>query len=170
MQFEYANAQNLKDLIKIIEHSNWLDTATYSTRILAIKELLVEDKGYDTNEWVKTDTSKKVIIGDDAKYRQGSYETEYSKSNLQKKMWIIECIIARKLLEEKYILNNKSKNILLDYTNGNDTNIKITKSKKEVNKIYLVYKKYFSNFNDKIQVIKSPIQNSKYSWINPYSN
>lgn len=171
MPVNYLSAQNTnEELMMKIEHSNWLDTASDATRISAIKTLLIEDIGCDTSEWKNIAPPGTNMITEDMIYRQGTYEVNYSRSNLQKKMWIVECIIAKKLLKETFITDNQSKTPILDYSRSKVGSKKEREAQKVIKKIYQTYRKYFNDKSLDIRAIKSPLLNSRYTWINPYGN
>lgn len=169
----YLKAQNTYTLVTMIENDNWLDTATYLTKQKAIKQLLIDDSAFDTLEWKKTDTVTTFKIDVDIQYLEGTYEVDYSKSNLQKKLWLIECIIAGKKTKQNYIYDKKRKKILLDYVKNklqSSPSKREREAKKSLKKILVIYRNYFTNKQKNREEFKSPLSNSVYIWINPYLN
>jgi hypothetical protein len=112
----------------------------------------------------------KIKITEDAIYREGIYETEFSRSNLQKKLWLIECIIAKEITKEKYLLDLKQNKIILDFSLKTLELKRSNKEKRKIKKIYFLYQNHFLNFHPEKQEIKSPLPNQRYRWVNPYSS
>jgi len=162
--------QSLNELLYKIEYTNWLDTVNNYSRIFTINYILKENGKFDNYEWQNIDTVDKIKITEDAIYREGIYETEFSRSNLQKKLWLIECIIAKEITKEKYLLDLKQNKIILDFSLKTLELKRSNKEKRKIKKIYFLYQNHFLNFHPEKQEIKSPLPNQRYRWVNPYSS